>query len=109
MANIVILEAYLKSRSQANKTSAAVGIDITKAFETVSHTSVERALIRKGVDSNTTKYIINSMKDTTFKLEGATTRPFTINRGVRQGDPLSPLLFNLVLDEYLTLPNFNES
>lgn len=103
MANTIILEAYLRTRQTENKISSIVGIDVTKAFDTVSHHSVRRALERKGLDASSISYIMKALTNniTTFKIDGKTTRPFLVNGGVKQGDPLSPFLFNLVLDEFL--------
>lgn len=38
---------------------------------------------------------------TTISVSNSTTARIRILRGVEQGDPLSPLLFNLVLDEVM--------
>jgi len=38
---------------------------------------------------------------TTIKIGNNSSRPSKISRGVKQGDPLSPILFNLVIDELL--------
>ena len=38
---------------------------------------------------------------TTISVGGKSTRKIKINSGVKQGCPLSPLLFNLILDELL--------
>lgn len=38
---------------------------------------------------------------TTIYIEGRKVGDFAINRDVKQGDPLSPFLFNLVMDEVI--------
>lgn len=38
---------------------------------------------------------------TSIKVGSVSTRPIHIRRGVKQGDPLSPILFNFVVDELM--------
>ena len=80
-----------------------VSLDIKKAFDSVSHESVRRALRRVGVPDYLFRYISSTLNDsvTSFSVGSSTSRVVQINRGVRQGDLLSPFLFNLVLDELL--------
>lgn len=103
LANTLLLDAYIKSRTSAGKSLNIIQTDITRAFDTVSHHSVKRALIRLGVSSVFVDYIMASLSNssTIVRLNGMATRNIHINRGVKQGDPLSPLLFNMVLDELL--------
>lgn len=92
MANILILETFLKSRAAAASTSAVVGIDVTKAFDTVSHYSIHRGLRRIGMEQCMTNYVMSPLKEnrTTVRLGGQSTREITFIRGVKQGDPISP-------------------
>jgi hypothetical protein len=39
------------------------------------------------------------------KLENLTSKPFSISSGVRQGDPLSATIFNLILDSVIKKRN----
>lgn len=107
MANVLILDSYLKTRAAAGRVSSIVGIDVTRAFDTVSHHSIRRGLMRAGIDPITKNYILSSLRDnkTCIRLGNQNTREFTFNRGVKQGDPISPLLFNMVLDEFVAVSN----
>lgn len=107
MANVLILETFLKSRAAALSTTSIVGIDVTKAFDSVSHHSIERGLNRMRIEQHLKEYIVSSLRDnhTTIRLGEHNTRQITFNRGVKQGDPISPMLFNIVLDEYIQLSN----
>jgi hypothetical protein len=55
-----------------------------------------------------TSYIMSTFSSTTtIKVGNEQTRPLRILRGVRKGDPLNPLLFNVVVDELLEKFNSN--
>ena len=78
-----------------------VFIDLAKAFNTVLHESIEKALCRKGVPSGVVRVVQSLYAGalTNISVGKTMTRAININAGVKQGCPLSPLLFNLILDE----------
>lgn len=103
LANSLILEHYIRSRRSTRKPYNVIALDVRKAFDTCSHNSLERALFRVGIPAQITSYILNTFNSATvIKLGPHSTRPLKFNRGVKQGDPLSPLLFNILIDELLT-------
>lgn len=107
LANVVILDHYIASRMESGKAFNVVSLDLSKAFDSVSHNSIRRAMRRSGIEEGMVAYIMNALQGSTsiIKVGQRFTRPIHIRRGVKQGDPLSPLLFNLVLDELLTSIN----
>ena len=46
--------------------------------------------------------------EASVKIENLTSKPFSISSDVRQGDPLSVTIFNLILDSVIKKPNLRE-
>ena len=71
------------------------------------HDSIARALRRFGIPSEVAHAILDTYKSTSTRIftSNESTRPIEILNGVKQGDPLSPLLFNMVMDELITEVN----
>ena len=76
-------------------------VDYEKAFDRVNWVKLMEILKRIGVDWRDRKLIANLyMKQTAVvRIGGEDSEPGSIGRGVRQGCPLSPLLFNIYIEE----------
>lgn len=101
--NVYVLATILhEARAQPKQLHIAT-IDVRKAFDTVSHKSVEFVLKKKGIPEMLVKYIMEIYNSSATRLEvnGKHTSPIRPTQGVRQGDPLSTIVFNYVMDEIL--------
>ena len=79
-------------------------VDFKKAFDSVWHAALFRKLENKGINGNFLE-IIKSIYDLTecaVKINGKATKYFRYEKGVQQGNPLSPLLFNLFINDIFT-------
>ena len=101
--NVKILQEIIKNQRKRRRKYNLVFIDLAKAFDTVSHKSIEKGLKRKDIPSQVIETILDMYKKATtvITVGGKTTRKLKINAGVKQGCPLSPLLFNLIIDELI--------
>ena len=83
--------------------STVSALDATKAFDKVNH----NVLIRKLVAKNTPKCLVNIITNWYHKLNavvrwnGILSYNFNVFCGVRQGGVLSPLLFNVYVDDLI--------
>lgn len=78
-------------------------LDLAKAFDTVSHKHFIAGLRRFG----SPEHFIDVVDDpytrtsTVFQTDAGKTGEIPMTRGVKQGDPLSSLLFNIAMDPLL--------
>ena len=93
------IEQCRKGRRECN----LVFLDLAKAFDMVSHASIQRALRRFGVGERF-QQIVNDLYTgvrTVIAGNEGPTEPIMMSRGVKQGCPLSPVLFNMTMDELM--------
>lgn len=106
--NAVLLDLLLRDQHRKFSNCHLVCLDVSKAFDSVSHTAIFDTLKSYNFLSNFRSYISNtySKAQTRFKSIGWVSDPVKPSGGIKQGDPLSPLLFNLIIDGLLrTLPS----
>ena len=95
-ANLVILDTLLRDARTRLKPLHLAFIDLRKAFDGVGHDTIVRAAIRLGVPAPLVGYLREHYQRSSTRLLDS---DVVVTNGVRQGDPLSPLHFNAVLDE----------
>ena len=93
------LEQCRKQRKECN----LVFLDLAKAFDMVSHCSIQRAMARFGVGPGFAAIVKDLYTGVSTVIRGAQgpTDEISMTRGVKQGCPLSPILFNMVMDELM--------
>ncbi|KAK9932897.1 hypothetical protein M0R45_020118 [Rubus argutus] len=92
---ILTLECVNLLDTKCKRENVAIKFDIRKAFDTIDWNFLLRVLRSFGFTDPFIDLIHNILKSAylSVNVNGQACRYFTCSRGVRQGDPLSPLLF----------------
>ena len=87
-----------------NKSHMIISIDAEKTFDKIQHPFMIKTLQKAGIEGT----YLNIIKAIYYKpteniiLSGEKLKAFPLKSEIRQGSPLSPLLFNIVLEALAT-------
>ena len=74
--NTLLLDHVIRQARKQRRTLSILGIDLAKAFDSISHNSIARALRRNSIDEPMVQYILQSYTNcTTTILCGPTNLP----------------------------------
>jgi exonuclease III len=100
--NTAIIEAKLRMQlaQRTTKPRYFVFLDLKKAYDTLDRRRTLEILKGYGVGDNVRSFIqrIWDMDTMVPKQAGFYGKPFSASRGVRQGDVMSPIIFNIIAD-----------
>jgi hypothetical protein len=95
--NVLLLDECLRKKEKY-----IISIDFQKAYDSISHDTLFKILNHINLPRDFTMLIKNMITGSVarVKVNDDLSEPFPILRGVKQGDPLSPLLFDLVIEAF---------
>lgn len=100
---IFIIRQITEKAIEFNKTAFMCFIDLTQAFDRVQLTDVITLLHKRNIHPNIIRIIeeLNTENFTYVRTANKLSNKIPLTNGIRQGDSLSPILFNIIMDEII--------
>ena len=109
-SQINILNNILEDKIQFNKEIHLIYIDFKKAYDSVEHWALKQILTYYKIPESIVNLIFNihNKSKSFISLNIGDTEEFNLNRGIRQGDGIAPLLFILFINPLIEIINKQE-
>lgn len=97
--NLSVISTILSDARMSKREVHIATLDLRKAFDSVTHKTILDTITALGCPKSFIDYITALYTDSTTTLQyGNRNTILHVKQGVLQGDPISPLLFNAVID-----------
>jgi exonuclease III len=98
--NILKAQSIISYMEEHNEEGLMMGIDYEKAFDTIEWSFIKKSLEHFNFPPTIINWITTLYNNINTRIinNGHTSKPFNPTRGVRQGCPLSPILFVIAVE-----------